>query len=98
MTTTYTAEQLTTLSSQLLTHIETHLSAQFDKGRIQGTDYAQVYIAAVQSSMAQAQSFLLGKDISAGQVDLLVEQKLQAEEQLIIMKERHGINRIAQYT
>lgn len=78
MTITYTDDQLIAVSDKLLTHIEGHLKTQLQSGRIQGTDYAQVYIAAIQASMSQAHSFLLGKDIASGQASLLVEQNLQA--------------------
>lgn len=80
----YTDEDLITLADKLLTHIEGHLEEQFRDGRIQGTDYAQVYIAGIQASMAQAQAFLLGKDIAGGQASILTEQRLQAEDQTTI--------------
>ena len=80
----YTSEELVTLSDELLTHIEGHLDKQFKAGRIQGTDYAQVYIASIQASMAQAQAFLLGKDVAGGQAGILAEQQIQAENQTTI--------------
>ncbi len=80
----YTDEDLINLADKLLTHIEGHLDEQFRDGRIQGTDYAQVYIAGIQASMAQAQAFLLGKDIAGGQASILTEQRLQAEDQTTI--------------
>ena len=84
MTTVYTDEDLVNLSTKLLTHIEQHLTTQFSKGRIEGTDYAQVYIAGIQASMSQAQSFLLNRDVAAGQANLLAEQHLQAANQTVI--------------
>lgn len=51
-----------------------HLDAQFQLGRITGTDYATVYLGALQSAMRQAVAFLIGRDKTNAEVDLLSQK------------------------
>lgn len=46
---------------QMLATMRVHLGEQFDKERIQGTEYAEVYLGAFQSTLAAAIQFLLSK-------------------------------------
>lgn len=46
---------------QMLATMRVHLAEQFDKGRIQGTEYAEVYLGAFQSTLAAAIQFLLAR-------------------------------------
>lgn len=121
--TTFTIEDLTTIADQLIANTSTHLAREFEAGRITGTDYANVYLAGINTAMAQAQQFMFQKDMVGYQTDVAYEQKLQAvnqtevsdgtkanqialvqvqkdtaDEQLIMMKERHGMNGIPQFT
>ena len=43
----------------LMKVVTLHLEAQFAAGRITGTDYATVYLGALQSTLAQAVSFTI---------------------------------------
>lgn len=46
---------------QMLATMRVHLTEQFDKERIQGTEYAEVYLGAFQSTLAAAIQFLLAR-------------------------------------
>lgn len=46
---------------QMLATMRVHLAEQFDKERIQGTEYAEVYLGAFQSTLAAAIQFLLAR-------------------------------------
>lgn len=39
-----------------------HIQLEFDRNRIKGQDYAQVYLTAIQYTLANATAFLMGKD------------------------------------
>lgn len=39
-----------------------HIQLEFDRNRIKGQDYAQVYLTAIQYTLANATTFLMGKD------------------------------------
>lgn len=55
----------------LMETMTAHLEAQFQLGRITGTDYATVYLGAVQSTMQQAVAYLLGQEKTNAETDLL---------------------------
>lgn len=64
-----TNEQLTTtlvngdgVFDKLMTSISNHLKGEFEKNRITGNDYSKVYLGAIESSIASAVQFLLGRD------------------------------------
>lgn len=46
---------------QMLATMRVHLGEQFEKERIQGTEYAEVYLGAFQSTLAAAIQFLLAR-------------------------------------
>ena len=46
---------------QMLATMRVHLAEQFDKERIQGTEYAEVYLGAFQSTLSAAIQFLLAR-------------------------------------
>jgi len=48
--------------------VNTHIKAQYDAGRINGTDYASVYLGALQATIAEATKILMNKDIVDAQV------------------------------
>ena len=70
----------------LMETVNAHLDAQFKLGRLSGTDYATVYLGAVQSSMQTAVQFLLGKQQSDKQAELLSAQTVQVSTQTISEK------------
>lgn len=72
---------------ELMTTVSAHLQAEFKNQRITGTDYSKVYLGAMQSVMSQSIQFLLQKEISGKQADLLTEQiKTQIEQTATLTK------------
>ena len=59
----------------MMTTVNAHLAAQFNLGRITGTDYATVYLTAIQATVQQAVAFTIGA------------QKGNAEQALLFQKE-----------
>ena len=65
----------------LMEAVNTHLDAQFKLGRLSGTDYATVYLGAIQSSLQNSVQFVLGKQQADKQADLLEAQTIAATQQ-----------------
>ena len=65
----------TGIFDDMMTTVNAHLAAQFNLGRITGTDYATVYLTAIQATVQQAVAFTIGV------------QKGNAEESLLLQKE-----------
>ena len=65
----------------LMEAVNTHLEAQFNLGRLKGTDYATVYLGAIQSSLQNSVQFVLGKQQADKQADLLEAQTIAATQQ-----------------
>lgn len=55
-------EELVTYFHSLMGGFNTHLSQEYEKGRITGAEYSKTYIALTQAAMAGAVQFALGKD------------------------------------
>jgi len=49
--------------------VNAHINAQYELGRITGADYAQVYLGAMQSAMAESMKFVLQRQIAEEQTD-----------------------------
>ena len=62
----------------LMKVVTLHLEKQFTDGRITGTDYATVYLGALQSTLAQAVNFTLSMNKANEEADLLA-QKITTE-------------------
>ena len=60
----------------LMEPVNVHLKAQYDAGRINSTDYASVYLGAMQSVLTQAVKFALEKD-NAGKKVTVTEQNIE---------------------
>lgn len=72
---------------ELMTTVTAHLEAEYRNKRITGSDYSKVYLGALQSVMSQSIQFLLQKEISGKQADLLDEQiKTQIEQTATLTK------------
>lgn len=63
---------------QLMVAVENHIEEQYDSGRITGTDFATVYLGAVQSVLQQSMSFLLEEQKADKEADLL-QAKIDSE-------------------
>lgn len=70
-----------------------HCQQEFDRNRIKGQDYAQVYLTALQYTLSTATQFLLGKDKAYLEAQLIEAQVKIAEAQL--RQEEHKIELIA---
>lgn len=60
----------------LMKVVTLHLEAQFAAGRITGTDYATVYLGALQSTLAQAVNFTLNMEKANAEKALLDQKKI----------------------
>ena len=61
---------------ELMKTVTLHLEEQFNAGRITGTDYATVYLGALQSVLAQAVTFTLNMNKSNKETDLLAQKEI----------------------
>jgi len=78
---------------KLMETINTHIVAQFDAGRIKGTDIARMYIGIVPSAMETATQFALQKQSAEKQTDLVNEQVKSAERKLSEDDEKWDISK-----
>lgn len=69
----------------LMRATKAHLDAEYDQGRIRGAEYAQVYLGALQSTMATATQFLLQQQKTGAEVALLEQQRLNAEAEYAVL-------------
>ena len=53
----------------LMKSISLHIEDQYTKGRLKGTDYANVYLGAMQSAMQLAEQFALQEQLTEAQID-----------------------------
>lgn len=70
----------------LMVTFSAHLRAEFEKGRITGSDYTKAYIALTESALSGAVSYLLGKDQAFWQAQLAQAQAVTAKVQLATAK------------
>ena len=61
---------------ELMKTVTLHLEEQFNAGRITGTDYATVYLGALQSTLAQAVNFTLNMNKANKETDLLAQKEI----------------------
>ena len=61
---------------ELMKVVTLHLEDQFNAGRITGTDYATVYLGALQSTLAQAVNFTLNMNKANKETDLLAQKEI----------------------
>ena len=70
---------------ELMEAVNKNIEVQYQKGRITGSDYAQVYMNSIQAVMQQAVQFLLQKDMVAAQIANLAKE-LEIKEQELVIK------------
>lgn len=61
-----------------------HLELEFDKQRLRGADYAQVYLSALTPILQNAVVFLLQKDEAANKANLVEAQIRLVEKQILL--------------
>ena len=66
---------------KIMATIAVRLDKEYEKNRIKGTDYSQVYLGTMESAMQQSIVFLLGKDKAANEANLILAQIALAEAQ-----------------
>lgn len=64
---------------KLMKSVKDHLQEEFSKGRITGVNYSNVYLGGLNTVLGQSIEFLLRKDSSAAQADLVKAQILNTE-------------------
>lgn len=62
----------------LMSTMNAHLAAQFNKGHLTGPQYSEVYLGGMSTAMSQAIEFLLRRETTNKQNELLDEQIVQA--------------------
>jgi hypothetical protein len=73
----------------LMRSVDSHLDKQYTIGRIKGSDYATVYLGALQAVLQQAIMFVLAEQKAEKEVDLLTQQILTEVQQTALVKEQH---------
>lgn len=61
---------------KLMETVNLHLDAQYKLGRITGTDYATVYLGALQATVAQAVAYGIGQEKTNAEVALLGQKAI----------------------
>lgn len=59
---------------KLMSAVERRIEDQYDKNRITGREYAEVYLGSVQAAMSEAIKFTLGKQEADKRAELLAQQ------------------------
>lgn len=62
----------------LMSAVNKNIEVQFNKGRITGHNYAEVYLGGIQAVLQQSVEFLLRKDLTEAQIDIAKQQALSA--------------------
>ena len=66
----------TGIFDDMMETVNAHMAAQFNLGRITGSDYAQVYLTAMQATVQQAVAYTLGKHKANAEVNLLFQKEI----------------------
>ena len=75
----------------LINNVEKHLEIQYNKTRITGPQYAEVYLGAIQTAMSQAIQFALGLRTANAQAALIEAQTLTEAQALLTELEKTGL-------
>jgi hypothetical protein len=70
----------------LMAAVNKNIEIQYQKGRITGQDYAQVYLGALQSTLQQSVEFLLRKDLTEVQIDD-ARKDIETKERQMVLQE-----------
>jgi len=73
---------------ELMQVVTLHLEAQFAAGRITGTDYANVYLGALQSTLAQAVTFALSMEKANADTALTIAQELKVDAEKALLDQK----------
>jgi len=75
---------------ELMDAVSAHLQSEYTKKRITGSNYSEVYLGAMQSVLSQSIQFLLQKDISDKQADLINQQISNAVSEGLLIDEQRA--------
>jgi len=78
---------------KLMATVNTHIVAQYDAGRVKGTDIARMYVGILPAVLQQATQFSLQKQSAEKQTDLINEQVKSAERKLTEDDEKWDISK-----
>lgn len=81
----------TGIFDKLMDAVNKNIESQYLKGRISGTNYAEVYLAAIQSVVAQSVQYILQERVTEANVDNLQSQNLLSNIQMIEAKAKNRI-------
>lgn len=70
----------------LIKAVRLHLAEEYDSGRLTGTEYAQVYSAALVATLGQSIQFALSKDAVGYNVEQLAAQTALVVEQTEVLE------------
>ena len=70
----------------LMESVTAHLEAQFQLGRITGTDFATVYLGAMQSALQASVGYAIGQEKTNAEVALLTQKQTTEFAQTLVTK------------
>jgi hypothetical protein len=77
-----TNAESTGVFDKLMAAVNTNIQIQYQEGRINGGDYANVYLGSLQSVLSQSIQFVLQEQISELQISGAIKDNLLKDEQL----------------
>ena len=72
----------------LMEAVTTHLEAQYQLGRITGSDFATVYLGAMQSALQQSVGYTLGQESTNSTVILQTKQGLKVDQEKALLLQK----------
>ena len=72
----------------LMEAVTTHLEAQYQLGRITGSDFATVYLGAMQSALQQSVAYTLGQESTNAAVILQTKQGLKTDQEKALLLQK----------
>lgn len=76
---------------KLMEAVNKNIESQYLKGRITGVNYAEVYLGAIQSVIAQSAQYILQEKVTEANVDNLISQNELTNIQMIEAKAKNRI-------
>ena len=76
---------------KLMEAVNKNIESQYLKGRITGVNYAEVYLGAIQSVIAQSAQYILQEKVTEANVDNLISQNKLTDIQMIEAKAKNRI-------
>lgn len=66
---------------KLMIAVNTHIEDQHSKGRLDGTDYAEVYLGSMQTVIAQSMQFIMNEKMQEANIDMALAKIITEEKQ-----------------